>query len=71
MTPTELLALAAIAYLQPVTRAEISRLAGKDISRDVIARLKLRSPSKNSVAYITVVRSVKLSSDTLAVIDRI
>ncbi|HEY8065384.1 MAG TPA: SMC-Scp complex subunit ScpB, partial [Methylosinus sp.] len=28
LTPTELLAVTAIAYLQPATRAEISRLAG-------------------------------------------
>ena len=40
LTPTELLAVTAIAYLQPATRAEISRLAGKEISRDVIGRLK-------------------------------
>jgi segregation and condensation protein B len=32
--------LTAIAYLQPVTRAALSRLAGKEISRDLIARLK-------------------------------
>jgi segregation and condensation protein B len=32
--------LTAIAYLQPVTRAEISKLAGREISRDVIAALK-------------------------------
>jgi chromosome segregation and condensation protein ScpB len=40
LTPTELLAVTAIAYLQPATRAELSRLAGKDVSRDVIGRLK-------------------------------
>src|SRR5208337_1913225 len=40
LTPTELLAVTAIAYLQPATRGEISRLAGKKISRDVIGRLK-------------------------------
>jgi chromosome segregation and condensation protein ScpB len=40
LTPTELLAVTAIAYLQPATRAEISRLAGKEVSRDVIGRLK-------------------------------
>ena len=33
-------ALTAIAYLQPVTRGEISKLAGREISRDVIASLK-------------------------------
>ncbi|RNJ48198.1 SMC-Scp complex subunit ScpB [Methylocystis hirsuta] len=40
LTPTELLTVTAIAYLQPATRAELSRLAGKEISRDVIGRLK-------------------------------
>lgn len=39
LTPTELLTVTAIAYLQPATRAELSRLAGKEISRDVIGRL--------------------------------
>lgn len=36
----ELLAATAIAYLLPATRGEISRLAGKEISRDVIGALK-------------------------------
>ncbi len=40
LTPTELLTVTAIAYLQPATRAELSRLAGKEVSRNVIARLK-------------------------------
>jgi chromosome segregation and condensation protein ScpB len=40
LTPTERLTVTAIAYLQPATRAELSRLAGREISRDVIARLK-------------------------------
>jgi segregation and condensation protein B len=40
MTPTEGLVVTAIAYLQPVTRAALSRLAGREISRDVIAKLK-------------------------------
>ena len=40
LTPTELLAVTAIAYLQPATRAELSRLVGKEVSRDVIGRLK-------------------------------
>ena len=40
LTPTENLVLTAIAYLQPVTRAELSRLIGKEVSRDTIARLK-------------------------------
>ena len=37
---TEMLTLTAIAYLQPATRAEVSRMACKEISRDVIASLK-------------------------------
>jgi len=62
LTPTELLALTAIAYLQPATRAELSRLAGKEISRDVIGRLKrldlidgaLRAPEPGApFAYVT------------------
>lgn len=62
LTPTELLAVTAIAYLQPATRAEISRLAGKEISRDVIGRLKrldlidagLRAPQAGApFAYVT------------------
>ena len=40
LTRTESFVLTAIAYLQPVTRGEISRLAGREISRDVIAALK-------------------------------
>ncbi len=40
LTPTELLAVTAIAYLQPATRAELSRLIGKEVSRDIIGRLK-------------------------------
>ena len=62
LTPTELLALTAIAYLQPATRAELSRLAGREISRDVIGRLKrldlidgaLRAPEPGApFAYVT------------------
>ena len=40
LTPTELLTVTTIAYLQPATRAELSRLVGKDVSRDIISRLK-------------------------------
>jgi chromosome segregation and condensation protein ScpB len=40
LTRTENFVLTAIAYLQPVTRGEISRLAGREISRDAIASLK-------------------------------
>ncbi|WP_414476296.1 SMC-Scp complex subunit ScpB [Microvirga sp. M2] len=40
LSPAERLVVTAIAYLQPVTRTELSRLFGKEVSRDVIARLK-------------------------------
>jgi chromosome segregation and condensation protein ScpB len=40
LTPTELLAVTTIAYLQPATRGELSRLVGKEVSRDIIGRLK-------------------------------
>ena len=40
LTATENLVVTAIAYLQPVTRAELSRLLAKEVSRDTIARLK-------------------------------
>ncbi|MBJ2153016.1 SMC-Scp complex subunit ScpB [Paracoccus sp. IB05] len=39
LSPTEGLVLTAIAYLQPVTRGEISRMMGREVSRDVIGRL--------------------------------
>ena len=62
LTRTETFALTAIAYLQPVTRGEISRLAGREISRDVIAALKrhglidgaIRAPHPGApFAYVT------------------
>jgi segregation and condensation protein B len=62
LTKTENFALTAIAYLQPVTRGEISRLAGREISRDVIAALKrhglidgaIRAPQPGApFAYVT------------------
>jgi segregation and condensation protein B len=62
LTKTETFALTAIAYLQPVTRGEISRLAGREISRDVIAALKrqglidgaIRAPRPGApFAYVT------------------
>jgi segregation and condensation protein B len=62
LTPTEILTVTAIAYLQPATRAELSRLAGKEISRDVIGALKrhglidgaLRAPEPGApFAYVT------------------
>ena len=65
LTRTETFALTAIAYLQPVTRGEISRLAGREISRDIIAALKrhglidgaLRAPQPGApFAYVTTKR---------------
>jgi len=62
LTPTETFALTAIAYLQPVTRGEISKLAGREISRDVIGALKhhglidgaIRAPQPGApFAYVT------------------
>ena len=62
LTPTEILVVTAIAYLQPATRAELSELAGKEISRDVIGALKrhglidgaLRAPEPVApFAYVT------------------
>jgi segregation and condensation protein B len=62
LTRTETFALTAIAYLQPVTRGDISRLAGREISRDVIAALKrhglidgaIRAPQAGApFAYVT------------------
>jgi segregation and condensation protein B len=62
LTRTETFVLTAIAYLQPVTRGEISRLAGREISRDVIASLKrqglidgaIRAPEPGApFAYVT------------------
>ena len=62
LTKTETFTLTAIAYLQPVTRGEISKLAGREISRDVIAALKrhglidgaIRAPQPGApFAYVT------------------
>lgn len=62
LTPTELLTVTAVAYLQPATRGELSRLAGREISRDIIGRLKqlglidaaLRAPEPGApYAYVT------------------
>jgi segregation and condensation protein B len=62
LTRTETFALTAIAYLQPVTRGEICKLAGREISRDVIASLKrhglidgaIRAPQPGApFAYVT------------------
>lgn len=37
---TESLVLAAIAYFQPATRADLSEILGREVSRDLIARLR-------------------------------
>jgi segregation and condensation protein B len=69
LTRTETFALTAIAYLQPVTRGEISRLAGREISRDVIAALKrhglidgaIRAPQPGApFAYVTTKRFLEV-----------
>jgi len=69
LTPTELMAVTAIAYLQPATRAQVSRLAGKEISRDVIGALKrhdlidgaLRAPEPGApFAYVTTRRFLEV-----------
>lgn len=69
LTPTEILALTAIAYLQPATRADLSRLAGREISRDVIGALKrhglidgaLRAPEPGApFAYVTTKRFLEV-----------
>jgi segregation and condensation protein B len=62
LTRTETFALTAIAYLQPVTRGEICKLAGREISRDIIGALKrhglidgaIRAPQPGApFAYVT------------------
>jgi segregation and condensation protein B len=40
ITETEMLALASIAYHQPITRNGLANVLGREISRDVIARLR-------------------------------
>ena len=69
LTRTENFVLTAIAYLQPVTRGEISRLAGREISRDVIASLKrhglidgaIRAPEPGApFAYVTTKRFLEV-----------
>ena len=70
LTPTEILAVTAIAYLQPATRAELSSVAGKEISRDVIGALKrhglidgaLRAPQPGApFAYVTTKKFLEVS----------
>jgi segregation and condensation protein B len=68
-TKLEMLALSAIAYQQPVTRAELSRLAGHDISRDILGRLKSlgviapgpRAPEPGApIAWVTTARFLEM-----------
>jgi segregation and condensation protein B len=68
-TRLEMLALAAIAYQQPVPRAELSRLAGHDISRDILGRLKTagviapgpRAPQPGApIAWVTTERFLEV-----------
>jgi segregation and condensation protein B len=67
----EMLALAAIAYQQPVTRAELSRLAGHDISRNILGRLKsvgVIAPGPHApepgapIAWVTTLRFLEIFS---------
>ncbi|RTL80490.1 MAG: SMC-Scp complex subunit ScpB [Hyphomicrobiales bacterium] len=68
-TKLEMLALSAIAYQQPVTRATLSRLAGHDISRDILGRLKSlgviapgpRAPEPGApIAWVTTARFLEM-----------
>ena len=63
LTPTELLAVTVIAYLQPATRGEISRLAGKEISRDVIGALKRHGLIDGEPARARTRRALRLCDD--------
>ncbi|MGO4669771.1 SMC-Scp complex subunit ScpB [Bosea sp. 2RAB26] len=40
LSPTEMLFLSGIAYLQPITRSELGKVFGKEMSRDSVAALK-------------------------------
>jgi chromosome segregation and condensation protein ScpB len=64
-----MLALSVIAYQRPVTRAELSRLAGHDISRDILGRLKRlgviapgpRAPQPGApIAWVTTARFLEV-----------
>ena len=63
LTPTELLAVTAIACLQQATRAELSCLAGKKISRDVIGRLKRLDLIDGVLARARTRRALRLRHD--------
>lgn len=65
----ELTVLAAIAYQQPVTRRDLSKLFGKDVSRDLIATLREagliasgpRSPTPGApITYVTTTQFLAL-----------
>ena len=69
LTPNESFVVTAIAYLQPAMRAELSQLAGREISRDVIGRLKAldliaagpRAPTAGApYAYVTTKRFLEV-----------
>ena len=71
LTPTELLTVTAIAYLQPATRAQISALVGREINRDIIATLRrhalidgaLRAPEPGApIAYVTTKKFLQVFS---------
>lgn len=40
LSATEMLFLSGIAYLQPITRSELGKVFGKEMSRDIVAALK-------------------------------
>ncbi|GAU86923.1 SMC-Scp complex subunit ScpB [Bosea sp. BIWAKO-01] len=40
LSQTEMLFLSGIAYLQPITRSELGKVFGKEMSRDIVAALK-------------------------------
>jgi chromosome segregation and condensation protein ScpB len=70
-TRLEMLALSAIAYQQPITRAGLSRLVGHDISRDILGRLKglgviapgPRAPEPGApIAWVTTARFLEMFS---------
>ena len=63
LTRTETFALTAIAYLQPVTRGEISKLAGREISRDVIAVPQTPRPDRRRDPRPSARRALRLCDD--------
>jgi segregation and condensation protein B len=57
LNKTETFALTGIAYLQPVTPGKVCKLAGREISRDIIASLKRQGLIDGAIrapfAYVT------------------